>query len=330
MVTINDIAKQAGVAKSTVSRYINGGSVSKKTKEKLDIIVAETGYVPNTFAQSLKAKKTTIIGTIIPRLDSYSANEALISIDEGLREKGFQLLITNTNQNAEREIESIYSLASQKVAGILLFATIITDAHRKAIADVEVPVILLGQQAENLYSIVHDEYDAGFKIGKYATGLGHKDFLYFTVFEADVAVGQLRKKGVLDALDETKDSTVEMIETSFTFEKAYQQILEILPTLKASYIICATDNIALAVLKASHQLKIEIPNTFSLSGFGGYQITTIVSPTITTVKYAYQKLGQIAVKNLLLLLEGSTIPEKTILKNDLIKNESTKNIQLNN
>lgn len=330
MVTINDIAKQAGVAKSTVSRYINGGSVSKKTREKLDIIVAETGYVPNTFAQSLKAKKTTIIGTIIPRLDSYSANEALISIDEGLREKGFQLLITNTNQNAEREIESIYSLASQKVAGILLFATIITDAHRKAIADVEVPVILLGQQAENLYSIVHDEYDAGFKIGKYATGLGHKDFLYFTVFEADVAVGQLRKKGVLDALDETKDSTVEMIETSFTFEKAYQQILEILPTLKASYIICATDNIALAVLKASHQLKIEIPNTFSLSGFGGYQITTIVSPTITTVKYAYQKLGQIAVKNLLLLLEGSTIPEKTILKNDLIKNESTKNIQLNN
>lgn len=329
MVTINDIAKQAGVAKSTVSRYINGGSVSKKTKEKLDIIVAETGYVPNTFAQSLKAKKTTIIGTIIPRLDSYSANEALISIDEGLREKGFQLLITNTNQNAEREIESIYSLASQKVAGILLFATIITDAHRKAIADVEVPVILLGQQAENLYSIVHDEYDAGFKIGKYATDLGHKDFLYFTVFEADVAVGQLRKKGVLDALDETKDSTVETIETSFTFEKAYQQILEVLPTLKASYIICATDNIALAVLKAAHQLKIKIPNTFSLSGFGGYQITTIVSPTITTVKYAYQKLGQIAVKNLLLLLEGSTIPEKTILKNDLIKNESTKKIQLN-
>jgi LacI family sucrose operon transcriptional repressor len=329
MVTINDIAKQAGVAKSTVSRYINGGSVSKKTKQKLDIIVAATGYVPNTFAQSLKAKKTTIIGTIIPRLDSYSANEALISIDEGLREKNFQLLITNTNQNAEREIESIYSLASQKVAGILLFATVITEAHRKAIADVEIPVILLGQQAEDLYSIVHDEYDAGFKIGKHATDLGHKHFVYFTVFEADVAVGQLRKKGVLDALNEIKDSTVEMIETSFTFEKAYQQILDILPSLKASYIICATDNIALAVLKAAHQLKMEIPDAFSLSGFGGYQITTIVSPTITTVKYAYQELGQIAVKNLLLLLEGAIVPKKTILKNDLIKNESTKKIKGN-
>lgn len=324
MVTINDIAKRAGVAKSTVSRYLNGGSVSPKTKEKLDIIVAETGYRPNTFAQSLKAKKTNIIGTIIPRLDSYSANEALISIDEGLRKKNFQLLIIHTNQDSQREIESIYSLASQKVAGILLFATVITKAHKKAIVDVGIPVILLGQQADGFYSIVHDEYDAGFKLGKYATDLGHKKFLYFTVFEADVAVGQLRKKGVLDALKETKESTVEIIETSFTFEQAYQQILTVLPSVKASYIICATDNIALAVLKAAHQLKIEIPDVFSLAGFGGYQITTVVSPTITTVKYAYQELGETAVENLLLLLEGLPIPKKTVLKNELIKNQSTK------
>lgn len=324
MVTINDIAKRAGVAKSTVSRYLNGGSVSPKTKEKLDIIVAETGYRPNTFAQSLKAKKTNIIGTIIPRLDSYSANEALISIDEGLRKKKFQLLIIHTNQDSQREIESIYSLASQKVAGILLFATVITKAHKKAIVDVGIPVILLGQQADGFYSIVHDEYDAGFKLGKYATDLGHKKFLYFTVFEADVAVGQLRKKGVLDALKETKESTVEIIETSFTFERAYQQILAVLPSVKASYIICATDNIALAVLKVAHQLKIEIPDVFSLAGFGGYQITTVVSPTITTVKYAYQELGETAVENLLLLLEGLPIPKKTVLKNELIKNQSTK------
>lgn len=324
MVTINDIAKQAGVAKSTVSRYLNGGSVSRKTKEKLDRIVAETGYVPNTFAQSLKAKKTNMIGTIIPRLDSYSANEALFSIDEGLRKRNFQLLITNTNQTPDREVESIYSLARQKVAGILLFATVITEAHKKAIADVEVPVILLGQQAEGLYSIVHDEYKAGFKLGKYATSLGHKQFFYFNVFEADVAVGQLRKKGVVDALKESPDSTIEVMETSFSFEAAYQQALKVLPTIKASYIICATDNIALAVLKATHQLKIAIPAVFSLSGFGGYQITSVVSPTITTVKYPYQELGEMAVKNMLLLLEGSDIPEKTVLTNELIVNESTK------
>ncbi|ALV21955.1 LacI family DNA-binding transcriptional regulator [Carnobacterium antarcticum] len=323
MVTINDIAKRANVAKSTVSRYLNGGSVSQKTKEKLNQIVAETGYTPNTFAQSLKAKKTNMIGTIIPRLDSYSANEALASIDEELRERNFQLLITNTNQLSAREIESIYSLAKQKVAGILLFATVITEEHKKAITEVGIPVILLGQQAEGFYHIVHEEYQAGYKLGKYATRLGHKDFLYLNVFEADVAVGQLRKNGVLAALKEEKESSVEMVEVSFSFEKAYEQALKLLPTLKATYIFCATDNIALAVLKAAHKLGLEVPTAFSLSGFGGYQITSIVTPSITTVKYAYKELGQVAVQNLIKLLDGEEVPEEVQLTNELIANEST-------
>ena len=105
--TINDIAQLAGVAKSTVSRYLNGGSVSRKTREKLDEIVRETGYSPNTFAQSLKAKRTNIVGTIIPRLDSYSSNEILEGIDQELWQRQLQLIITNSDQNVAREIENI-------------------------------------------------------------------------------------------------------------------------------------------------------------------------------------------------------------------------------
>ena len=72
ILTINDIAQLAGVAKSTVSRYLNNGSVSEKTRVKLDKIVQENNYTPNSFAQSLKAKQSNLIGTIVPRLDSYS------------------------------------------------------------------------------------------------------------------------------------------------------------------------------------------------------------------------------------------------------------------
>lgn len=106
MVTINDIAKMAGVAKSTVSRYLNGGSISKKTKAKLDAIVAETGYTPNTFAQSLKAKRTNIVGTIIPRFDSYSSNAILEGIDQELLKRQMQLVIMNSSQSVEREDEA--------------------------------------------------------------------------------------------------------------------------------------------------------------------------------------------------------------------------------
>src|SRR5690554_3242096 len=123
MVTINDIAKLAGVAKSTVSRYLNGGSVSQKTKDTLDRIIAETDYAPNTFAQSLKIKKSNLVGTIIPRLNSYATNEILGSVDRALKEKNYQLLITNTDQDVDREVENLYALSRQKVAGIILLAT---------------------------------------------------------------------------------------------------------------------------------------------------------------------------------------------------------------
>lgn len=78
----------------------------KKTKAKLDAIVAETGYTPNTFAQSLKAKRTNIVGTIIPRLDSYSSNAILEGIDQELLKRQMQLVIMNSSQSVEREDEA--------------------------------------------------------------------------------------------------------------------------------------------------------------------------------------------------------------------------------
>lgn len=323
MVTINDIAKKAGVAKSTISRYLNGGSVSQKTRDKIEKIVNETGYTPNTFAQSLKAKHTKMIGIIVPRLDSFSANEVLSSIDRKLTAKEYQLLITNTDQIVEREIENIYTLAKQKVAGIILMATVVTEEHRKAIKAVDVPVLLLGQQAEGLHSIGHQEYEAGYAMGKHAGELGHKKFLYLSVFKEDIAVGQLRANGVLAALKEWKDSQIEVIETSFSFQKAYELALDVLPKTKATYILCATDNIAMAVLKAAHTLNLTIPTDFSLSGFGGYEVTSIVSPSITTVKYGYKELGENAVEQLFHLINGEEVKSNLLISNTLLKREST-------
>jgi LacI family sucrose operon transcriptional repressor len=323
MVTINDIARLAGVAKSTVSRYLNGGSVSAKTKEKLDRIIAETEYTPNAFAQSLKSKKPSMIGIIIPRLNSYATNEILSSIDEELRNKQYQLLITNTNQDIEREIENINTLSRQKVAGIIILATVITPAHMKAIRSSGLPVIFLGQKAKDSYSIVHDEIEAGRNIGHHAAELGHKKILYVTVFEDDVAVGQLRKKGVLDALSEYKDIEVKVITSDFNYQKAYEQALMYLPKSDATYCICATDNIALAVYKAAVTLGKKVPSDISISGFGGYDITNLVTPSITTVKYHYKEMGRIAVENMIRLIEGEEVLKCITLGNEFQPKEST-------
>jgi len=322
MKTIADIARLAGVAKSTVSRYLNGGSISESTKMKIELVINETGYVPNTFAQSLKAKKTNIIGTIIPRLDSFATTQMLIGIDEKLRDLNYQMLIANSSQNLEREIESIYSLYNQKVAGIILLATQITNAHLEAFDEIKIPVILVGQQEDTMYSLVHNDEAAAYDLGKFVLGNGHKKIAYLGVTEKDIAVGVKRKEGFKKAINEEGDCEVGYFETSFTVEDAEQRALEIIDAFQPSIIVCATDNIALGVLRAAQLKGLKVPTDLSITGFGGYDITGIFHPSITTVKIYYREAGQKAAGSLINLVNGKAIPQLILSNYKIIERES--------
>lgn len=127
--TMNDIAKMAGVAKSTVSRYFNGGYVKEETREKLKKIIDEYHYEPNAVAQSLKAKRTHTIGIVAPCLDSITSSRMLMAIDEYLKNKGYTTIIMNTNHNEIRELASIEHLWRMNVDGIILLATAVTMTH---------------------------------------------------------------------------------------------------------------------------------------------------------------------------------------------------------
>lgn len=323
MVTINDIAKEAGVAKSTVSRYLNNGSVSVDTRRKIEKIIEETGYTPNNFARSLKAQKTNMIGVMIPRLNSASTNEVLEGIDEMTRKLGYQLIITNSDQNNEREFENIQTLAKQKVEGVIMFARELTPRHIDSVKNTETPFLFIGQKAEGIHSMIHQDYEAGSKIGSYAIELGHRHFLYVGVPETDRAVGVERRQGFLDAVLPINGTTVDKIETNFSRSAAYQKALAFLPETDATYIVCSTDNIAVAVLKAAKELGYSIPEDFSLSGFGGYEATAYVSPTITTVSYPYREMGIEAVNKLMKLIGREEVPYVSEMSNELVINQST-------
>lgn len=322
MKTIEDIARLAGVAKSTVSRYLNGGSISAATKRKIERIIKETGYMPNSFAQSLKAKKPNIVGTIVPRLDSYAASQILMGIDEQLRGQNYQMLISNTNQVLEREIESVYSLYNQKVAGIILLATEITKDHLEAFSEVELPVVLIGQQHEEVYSFIHNDESAAFHLGKYVLENGHRKIAYLGVTEKDIAVGVKRKEGFKRAIAEKEDCEVNYYETSFKIEDAIEIASSIIDSFNPSIIVCATDNIALGVLKAAHLKGIHVPSGLSITGFGGYKMTEIIHPGLTTIKFHYEDTGRLAADGLLTLLKGEQIPLLNLSEYQLIQRES--------
>jgi LacI family transcriptional regulator, sucrose operon repressor len=322
MTTIADIARLAGVAKSTVSRYLNGGSISEQTTKKIDQVIFETGYSPNTFAQSLKAKKTNIIGTIVPRLDSYATSRTLIGIDERLRELNYQMLVSNSSQNLEREIENIYSLSKQKVAGIILLATKITPAHIEAFEKVEVPVLLVGQQNEDIYSLIHSDYEAAFEMGKLVLGKGHRRIAFLGVTEEDIAVGVNRKEGFKNAVNGQKDCDVRFYETSFKIDEALKKVPVIIDEFQPTLLVCATDNIAIGALKAAYMKGLKVPGDISITGFGGYEVTAMMNPGITTAKFYYKEAGEIAAQSIVKLVNEEDVPKLTLSKYKIIDRES--------
>lgn len=316
---ISDIASMAKVSKSTVSRYLNGGSVSQKTKEKIDRIVQKTGYSPNQFAQSLKAKRTFMVGAIIPRLDSYATNQILEGADTYLREIKYQTLIVNTNQSIEQEIEALYTLNKNKVDGILLIATQITKRHIEAIEEIKAPVILVGQSDECVPSVIQNDFEAGRVLGELFGKQCFEHIAYLGVGEYDKAVGIERKKGVLTGLEHYHQKP-DVYYTTFDLHQAVTAAQYLVTEYDA--IICGTDNIALGTLKAAHQQHIQVPKHLSIAGFGGYNTTSIVTPSLATVRFPYKQTGETAAKNLIHIINDETITQVEVMNFELVKNSS--------
>ncbi|USK60046.1 LacI family DNA-binding transcriptional regulator [Peribacillus asahii] len=322
MKNIADIAKLAGVAKSTVSRYLNGGSVSEVTKRKIEDIIAETGYMPNAFAQSLKAKKTNIIGIIVPQLDSYETSQTLIGIDEQLRELNYLMLVSHTNRNLDREIENIYTLAKQKVAGIILLATQITDRHVQAISEIDIPVLLVGQHHDEIHSLIHHDEEAGYAMGKYIIEQGHRRLAFLGVSETDIAVGVKRKEGFKRATRDVNNCEVRYFETKANMREVAANALDIFNDFFPSALICATDEIAIGAVKAAYTKGMHVPANLSVTGFGGYEITSMMHPALTTVQFYFIEAGKKAADHIVQLVNGQDIPMLTYSNFEIIARES--------
>ena len=305
--TMKDIAKMAGVGKTTVSRYFNGGYVKDETKIKIKKIIDQYNYQPNTFAQSLKAKETKIIGVIAPTLTSTTSSRMISSLNRYLKKEGYTPLIIDTNYNQLEELSAIEKLWHMNVDGIVLVATELTMAHHTLSKKLDIPFVVLGQEMKEGYSIVNDDYEAGFEVGKYAGKMNHQKIIYLGVNAKDEAVGYRRRKGVLDGLKQSGIENVKVVETDFTFDKTRKVVSELLKRELPSLIICATDNIALATFKELKEANIKVPEMVSLIGFGGYEISKLITPSLCTIRFDNEHAGVLAGESLLKIIKKEEI-----------------------
>lgn len=323
---ISEIAKLAGVSASAVSRYLNNGYLSSEKKAAIAKVIQETGYVPSSHAQTLRTKKTKLIGVIIPKIDSDSISQVVAGISEVLSEEGYQMLLANTENDTEKELEYLTTFNQHMVDGVILLGTVLSAKLRAKFKTFNFPIVILGQAATLTSSIYHDDYFAAVKMTEYLIQKGHQNICYIGVNEKDVAVGKLRKQGFLDTMEKYQLPVPENAVKcgSFYMENGYENIALLrneFPDLDA--VLCATDTIALGVIKYLNEHKIRIPKETAVAGFGDSRASSILSPSLTTVHFYYRECGIEGARILLEKIVDPNIPDKSLkLGFELIEHES--------
>jgi LacI family sucrose operon transcriptional repressor len=288
-ITIQDIARIAGVAKSTVSRYLNGGSVSSKTRLKIESVIQMHQYEPNAFAQSLKQQTTRTIGVIVPRLDSYAQTQMLKGMDNANQDDVF--LIVNTYQDEQRLQKAIRQLANQRVSGLVIFASNLSESTQSLIKQFNIPTVIQGQELSGFHRVVVDDRQAGETIGELVNQQGSKSVLIVSVdAQRDTEIGAVRYEAICQTI---KDASIETVFADFSLESAYEVTANFLQqNIEIDAIVAVTDLMAIGAMKAVEDAGLSIPVDVNIYGFGGTMISQLPTPNLTTYAFDYENVGQ--------------------------------------
>ncbi len=323
--TMNDIASMAGVAKSTVSRYFNGGFVKAETKEKIKDICDKYDYKPNQAAKMLKAKHTNTIGIISPTLTSYTSSKAITSMDDYLKIHGYRTIIINTNHSPIREKEAFEYLSELNVDGIIILATHNKYNYQELKAKYRIPILFMGQEIENGPSIVYDDYRSGYKAGELIAQNGHKDIYFIGVDESDVSVGVVRKQGAYDALNKY-GLDAKFIKADFEYENCLPIIEKELNKHIPSAIICSTDRMASACYRILNSKDIKMPEQVSIIGFGSYRYSSLMNPPLDSIRFNNKEAGERCGQTIIEMIAGIEVDYRQLIGFEYINGKSIRKV----
>lgn len=293
--TIAEIAEKAGVSKSAVSRYLNNGYISDEKREIIQKVIEETGYIPSSQAQTLRTGKSNMIGVIVPRIDSDSVSRIVSGISEVLEENHYRLLLANTQNRPEKELEYLDVFKNGNVDAVIFVATILTNKHKKAIKSCNVPIVIVGQQMDDISCIYNDDFGASYEITRLLLESGRNKIGYIGVTTKDKAAGAERLAGFSEAVQAKYTE-----QSDFTLEGGYNAARRLLNKYKdIDGIFCATDTIAIGAIKFLKEQNISVPNDISVVGIGDSKLSQLTTPQLTTARYYYNDSGKQAAKHII-------------------------------
>ncbi|WP_413282923.1 LacI family DNA-binding transcriptional regulator [Vibrio sp. MA40-2] len=327
MASLHDVAKLAGVSKSTVSRVINNEyGVKSSTKLKVEKAVQECGYVVNQVAKDLKSQKTNLVGIIVPRMASNATAQGVDGLSLVFEHNQKHVLLANSQREHRKEVEFINLFNQKRVEGIILYATHLDEDILGAIAQSNAPVVLVGQDGSlhNIPSVIHDDFRVGYEAGNRLLKAGCKHIGFIGVENHDLAVDGLRSQGLEQALTQNKQAMTFHVHGDFSIESGYQQMRRIFEqNIKVDGVFAATDRMALGAIKAIKEQGQTVGVDIKVLGVGNDELGKIASPGLSTFNYAFDYAGESAATLLLEVIEGKTnIMSKMVLGFQSVERET--------
>lgn len=326
--TINDVAKRAGVSKTTVSHVINNTRfVEEETRQRVLQAIAELGYRPSTVARSLTTNRTETIGVIVSDASNYFFGEVLLGIEDVLRPANYGLIVCNTAEILEREAHYLDLLLRQRVDGIIAAAT---SQRWDILAQAEVqhmPVVFMDRSFEGLGGpFVGVDNKRGAYLGvRHLIECGHRQIGILAGFQR-LSTMRERLAGFRQALQEHDILLPEkwVVTSPLSIEAGREAMRQILSLPERPTAVFLNNNLlSLGALLAIKELGLRCPEDIALVGFDDHPWAAVSGPPLTVVTQPAQQLGQVAAQMLLDLINGEQPPEsRVILDCEVISRQS--------
>ncbi len=329
MVTIKDVAREAGVSVGTASQALRGSAVVRETtRRRVLAVAARLRYQPSALARGLVTRRTHTVGLLISDIANPFFIRAVRAVEDVAQENGYNVILCNTDEAPAKETQYLRVLMEKRVDGIILATT---AASRRAVREIQwrhIPLVLFDRELAGVAT--HVVKVDGILGGRLATehllALGHRRIAIIHG-PLDRSTGVERLEGYRATLRAAglRPDPLLTREGDFKQESGYrwaQALLDLTPPPTALF--CTNNLMTVGALQALLERKVRIPDELSLVGYDDMEWWTLTHPPLTTVGQPVYDLGREAMRLLLTQIgrEKGRRPQRIVLKPELILRES--------
>jgi len=329
MVTIYDVAKKSGYSITTVSKVLNNyPNVSEKAKEKVELVVKEMGYMPNSSARTLATKKSKMIGVVFSEDSDVGITHPFFSrVFESFRKQvelyNYDMLFVS--RNTENNKSYYDHLRNRGVDGVIIVVAESDEVENELLGS-DIPVVFIDGLIENI-NVVYSDNLFGSKIAvDYLYELGHRKIAHITG-KSTLFTAMERIKGFNIAIEKhrlTIPSNYIVDGGYFTYEGGRVAMMKLLALPDPpSAVYVSGDEMAIGAMKAIKEVGLRVPEDISIIGFDDISMSKYTDPALTTIRQDTNSIGRQAAMLLLDEIDGKTKKYRAkVIPVSLVKRDS--------